>query len=501
MRPWWPLVAICLGTFMLLVDVTIVNVALPSIATSLGSTFTDLQWVIDGYALALAALLLLTGSLADRFGRRRLYLAGLGVFSVASLGCGLAGSAGLLVAARVVQGAGAAAMFATTAALVAATYSGRRRGVAFGIWGAVNGLAAASGPLLGGVLTESLGWPAIFLVNLPVAAVAVVLTLAVVPESTNPRAGAIDVPGAVTFTLAVAALVYALIAGGDRGWDSEVTLGALGLGAVALVAFVVVERRAVAPMLDLALFRRPSFVALMVAALLAQGAAFAHLAYVSIWLQSVLGLTPIKAGLAVLPLSVASFVVAAAGGRFLHGLPPRLPIGAGLAFVGVGVLLLTIVGPTSGPGALMAGLVVLGIGVGLSTPVLVSAAIDAVPGPLAGTASAAVNTFRQLGLAVGIAGLGTLFADRLSAVVLSAGGSPQLADALPAGQAGRVLATAPPASRGNLDALVHTAFAAGLDRIFTVAGIAALVAAVLVVALVRPHRAAETQPVTAGAAS
>jgi predicted MFS family arabinose efflux permease len=331
-----------------------------------------------------------------------------------------------------------------------------------------------------------------------VAAVAVVLTLAVVPESTNPRAGAIDVPGAVTFTLAVAALVYALIAGGDRGWGSEVTLGALGLAAVALVAFVVVEQRAVAPMLDLTLFRRPSFVALMVAALLAQGAAFAHLAYVSIWLQSVLGLTPIRAGLVVLPLSIASFVVSAAVGRFLHGLSPRIPVSAGLAFVGVGVLLLTVVGPTSGAGALMAGLVVLGIGVGLSTPVLVSAAIDAVPGPLAGTASAAVNTFRQLGLAVGIAGLGTVFADRLSAVVLVGGGSPQLADALPAGQASRVLAAAPPASRGNLDALVHTAFAAGLDRIFTVAGIAALVAAVLVVALVPPHPPVVIQVVTPG---
>ncbi len=493
MRPWWPLVAICLGTFMLLVDVTIVNVALPSIAISLGSTFTALQWVIDGYALALAALLLVTGSLADRFGRRRLYLAGLAVFSVASLACGLAGSAVLLVAARVVQGAGAAAMFATTSALIAATYAGRRRGVAFGVWGAVNGLAAASGPLLGGLLTEAFGWPSIFLVNLPVAAVAVVLTLAVVPESTNPRAGAIDVPGAVTFTLAVAALVYGLIAGGDRGWGSGVTLAALALAVVALVAFVLVERRAVAPMLDLALFRRPSFVALMVAALLAQGAAFAHLAYVSIWLQSVLGRTPIGAGLVLVPLSIASFVVSVLVGRVLHGLPPRIPVGAGLALVGVGVLLMAAVGPASGPGALTLGLVVLGIGVGLSTPVLVSAAIDAVPGPSAGTASAAVNTFRQLGLALGIAVLGTLFAARISTVV-SDGGAPELGDALTAGQAGRVLAAAPPTDRAGLDGLVHTAFAAGLDRIFVVAGAGALVAAALVIALVRPPRAAAEAP-------
>jgi EmrB/QacA subfamily drug resistance transporter len=495
MRPWWPLVAVCLGTFMLLVDVTIVNVALPPIAASLGTSYGGLAWVIDGYALALAALLMVTGTLADRFGRRRLYLAGLGVFAAASLACGLAPNAGALVAARVVQGVGGAAMFATTAALIATTYHGRSRGTAFGVWGAVNGLAAACGPLLGGLLTEAWGWRAIFLVNLPVAVIAVVLTLAVVTESATSRGGRVDVLGAATFTVASAALVYGLVSAGEQGWGARDTVVALVLAAAALVAFLVVEHRSAAPMLDLALFT-PSFAALMTAAAVLQAAAFAHLALVSLWLQSLLGLSPIRAGLVVIPLSAASFVVSVAAGRFLHGGSPARPIAGGLALIGVGVLLMTLVGPASGPWALVAGLVVVGLGVGLATPVLVSATLAVLPAHRAGVGSAAVNTFRQLGLAVGLAVLGTLFAGR-AASVLAGGGVADpttTANALAGGRAGQVVGTGD-ATTG----LVHQAFAAGLDRVFTVAGVGALVAAVLVAVLVRPAVAASPEPVTEGA--
>ncbi len=484
MRPWWPLVAVCLGTFMLLVDVTIVNVALPPIAASLGTTFAALQWVIDGYALALAALLMVTGTLADRFGRRRFYLAGLGVFAVASLACGLAPSAGALVAARVVQGAGGAAMFATTAALIATTYHGRRRGTAFGVWGAVNGLAAACGPLLGGLLTEAWGWRAIFLVNLPVAVLAVALTLAVVTESATPSRARIDVLGAATFTVASAALVYGLVTAGEQGWGATTTVVALALAAAALVAFLVVETRSAAPMLDLALFRNPSFAALMTAALVLQAAAFADLALVSLWLQSVLGLSPIRAGLVVIPLSVASFVVSVTAGRFLHGGSPARPVAGGLVLIGVGTLLMTVVGPTSGAAALLLGLVVSGLGVGLATPVLVSATLAVLPPHRAGVGSAAVNTFRQLGLAVGLAVLGTIFAGRVATVLTGAGVSDPTAtaNALAGGKAGQVPVPA---------ATVHTAFASGLDTVFTVAGVCALVAAVVVAVCVRAAPAPE----------
>ena len=496
MRPWWPLVAVCLGTFMLLVDVTIVNVALPPIAASLGTSFGGLAWVIDGYALALAALLMITGTLADRFGRRRLYLAGLGVFAAASLACGLAPDAGTLVAARVVQGAGGAAMFATTAALIATTYHGRRRGTAFGVWGAVNGLAAAAGPLLGGLLTQTWGWRAIFLVNLPVAVLAVLLTLAVVPGSAPAGGrGRVDVLGAATFTVASAALVYGLVAAGEQGWGATDTVVALALAGAALVAFLVVEHRSAAPMFDLALFADPSFAALMVAAAILQAGAFAHLALVSLWLQSVLGLTPIHAGLVVIPLSVASFVVSVAAGRFLHGGSPARPVAGGLALIGVGVLLMTLVGPASGPWALCAGLVVAGLGVGLATPVLVSATLAVLPPHRAGVGSAAVNTFRQLGLAVGLAVLGTVFAGRV-ATVLSGAGTPDptaTANALAGGRAAQVVGTGDATT-----AVVRQAFAAGLDRVFTVAGIGALVAAVLVAVWVRPTVAAP-EPVGEGA--
>lgn len=455
MRPWWPLVAICLGTFMLLVDVTIVNVALPAMATSLGSSFAGLQWVIDGYALALAALLLITGSLADRFGRRRLYLVGLGVFAAASLACGLAPNSGTLVAARVVQGVGGAAMFATTAALIATTYQGRQRGTAFGVWGAVNGFAAACGPLLGGLLTEALGWRAIFLVNLPVAAVAVALTLAVVPASTAGHRLRVDVAGAAAFTVASTALVYGLIEAGERGWATPAAVVPLVVAGLALAAFVGIERRVAAPMLDLALFGR-SFSTLMVAAAVLSAAAFAPLALLSLWLQTVLGLSPVRAGLAVVPLSIASVVVSASAGRFLHGGSPARPVAGGLALIGTGTLLLTVVGPSSTPLALLAGLVVVGLGVGLATPVLVSATLAVLPPAQAGVAGAAVNTFRQLGLAVGLAVLGTVFA----------------------------AAGADPTDGRAADA--HVAFAAGLDAVFTAAGLAALVAAALTAVFVRP---------------
>src|ERR1700730_12189587 len=228
MRKWLPLVAVCAGTFMLLVDVTIVTVALPSMARGLHTSLLDLQWVLDLYALVLASLVLTAGSLADRIGRRAVYLGGLVVFAAASLTCGLSGSVGLLIAARGVQGLGAAAMFATTMALISSSYSRRARGIALGIWAGANGAASAAGPVVAGLLATHFGWRWIFLVNLPVCVVAVVLTALVVRESRDSRARAIDLPGMVSFTAAAAALTWALIRG---SWGSGVTLGLLAIAA------------------------------------------------------------------------------------------------------------------------------------------------------------------------------------------------------------------------------------------------------------------------------
>jgi len=309
MRKWWPLVAICLGTFMLLVDVTIVNVALPSMAGGLHTSFASLQWVIDGYALALAALLLGVGSVADLVGLRRAYLAGLGVFAVASLVCGLAPGAGLLVGARVVQGVGGAAMFATTGALISSSYQGRDRGTAYGWWGAVSGAAAAVGPVIGGLLVQGLSWRWIFFVNLPISGIAIVMTVRYLrPDGTGSRRRP-DLIGTFAFTAAASCLTYALIRAGEHGWATASTYLLMLAAAVSLAVFLVAESRSDHAMLDLALFRGRSFVGTMVAALLINFAAFAALTYSSIWLQTVLGLSPLQAGLTGLPLAATAFVV------------------------------------------------------------------------------------------------------------------------------------------------------------------------------------------------
>ncbi|WP_171168236.1 MFS transporter [Streptomyces sp. I05A-00742] len=496
MRKWWPLVAVSLGAFILLVDVTIVNVALPRMGDDLDASFSSLQWVVDAYALSLAALLLAAGSLADLFGHRRLYTAGLTVFALASLACGLAPNAGALVAARAVQGAGGAAMFATSAALLGATYQGRDRGTAFGIWGAVNGAAAAAGPILGGVLTEHIGWQAIFLVNLPIAAAAVLLTLRVVradrPRAAGERRGRVDVAGAVTFTLAAAAATYGLIRGAESGWTSGAVLASFAVAAVALVAFVLAEtragRRGELPMLDLALLRRPSFAGLMGGALLFQGGAFGGLVLVSIWLQSVLGLGPVESGLALTPMAVVSFLVSAFAGRHTQRLTPRLPIGLGLMLVAVGMYLLyATMSADAGRSALIAGLAVAGAGVGLATPVLVSAATGSVPPQRMGMAAGAVNTFRQLGTSLAIAVLGAVFAHGARAELSDAVPDPHgAAVALGAGQAQRLVAAAPPEHRAAAEDLVHRAFAGGLQDVFLWSAAAAVAGGLLVLALVRP---------------
>ena len=477
MRKWLPLVAVCAGTFMLLVDVTIVTVALPGMARGVHTSLPDLQWVLDLYALVLASLVLTAGSLADRIGRRAVYLGGLVVFAAASLACGLSGSAGLLIAARGVQGLGAAAMFATTMALISSSYSGWDRGIAFGIWAAVNGAAAAAGPVAGGLLATHFGWRWIFFVNLPVCAVAVVLTVLVVRESRDPGPRRIDLPGMVSFTAAAAALTWALIRG---SWGSGVTLGLLAIAAAALVAFVVAERQRRDPMLDLSLLRNPTFTTLLVAVALLPAAAWAALAYQSLWLQSVLGLSPIRAGLLFLPMSLTTFGVSIPIGRVLHKASPRLLIGAGLLLIAAGALGQAVIRTGSGWAVEVPGLILVGLGAGLVLGPLSATAMAAVPGPHAGMAAGAVNTFRQLGYAFGVAVLGEVFRGGLQHTA-----GQGLAGPLSGGHAAAVM------TRGSgMAHLVHGAFAVGLDRTFVVAAGFGLAAGIAVFTFMRPRPAA-----------
>jgi EmrB/QacA subfamily drug resistance transporter len=405
MGKWSPLVAVCLGGFVLLVDVTIVTVALPDMARSLNASFTGLQWVIDAYALALAALVLGSGALADHIGRKRTYIGGLAIFAIASLACGLAQNTEMLVISRAIQGIGGAAMLATTLAIVNVIYQGKDRAIALGIWGAVAGAAAAVGPVLGGVLTEYLSWRSIFLVNLPIAAIAVWLTMRVVTESKNEHARGMDIPGVVAFTASATALTYALIQAGEYGWGSARTLGWLAGGLVALVVFVVIQSRSRNAMLDLNLFRTPTFSVVLLSAMAFNFAAFAYFPFLSIWLQQQLGLKPVGAGLAMLPLSAVAFVVAGVAGRHLHSIPFRYPIGVGLILIGVGGLLLTTGGSWT---AILPGMLVSGVGVALAGQALPGAIMATVPLQRAGMASGALNAFRQLGMALGVAVLGTV---------------------------------------------------------------------------------------------
>ncbi|GGY70583.1 MFS transporter [Streptomyces omiyaensis] len=489
MRRWWPLTAICLGTFMLLLDVTIVTVALPAVAADLGTDLSDVEWVVDVYALALASLLLGVGSRADRIGRRKVYLAGLAVFTAASAVCGLAPDAGVLIGARAVQGAGAAGMFGTTIALLGTHYRGRERGIAFAVWGATNSVAAAAGPMAGGLLTQYLDWRWIFFVNLPVCLAAVVTTLRSVRETEVPRRDGrrADVLGVVAFTVASGSLTFGLVRAHSDGWATPLTLGLFAVAGIALVLFVLAETRHREPVLDLSLFRSPSFTGIMTGALCLQGAAFAHLLYESLWMQSVLGYEPVEAGLYLLPLCASAFAASALAGRF-GPWPPRVSVGGGLALVALGSVMQAGLDAGSTGGSLVAGLVVSGVGVGLVTPSLAAAALATVPPERAGMVGGAVNTFRQLGFALGVAVFGLIFQSRVERALTADGGVPDphgTAAALSGGQARSIVAGLPEGDRAGMTDLVREAFASGLNAVLLVAAALGAVASLLVVATVR----------------
>ncbi|GAA3849983.1 MFS transporter [Streptomyces coacervatus] len=481
MRTWGPLTAMCLSTFMLLLDVTIAVVALPDMAGSLHASLSDLQWVMDGYALALAALLLGTGAAADILGRRRVHVVGVVVFASASLLCGLAGGPGMLIASRALQGLGGAAMLATTLPLLGSVYQGKQRSVALGVWGAVSGAAAAVGPVLGGVLTDGPGWRWIFYVNLPVSVVAVWLTLKAVPESHGSRGRRIDWAGTVTFAAFAGGLTYGAVRAGEHGWGETGTLVAFAAAVVALVCFVVVERRGADPLLDPRLFLKPGFSVVMVGALAFNAGAFGLMAYDSIWMQSLLGMSPVRGGLVFVWMSLSAFVVAAAGGRLLHGVPARITVGGGLLLVGSGQFCMTGLEAGSTASALAPGLVLIGVGTGLVAPGIAGAALAAVPPERAGMAGGAVNTFRQLGLALGIAVYGTVLTSRMQ-------------DTLPHDAAHALAGGAAGALRGGFsEHALRSAFASGLNTSAVVAGLTATAAGALVIVLVRTARPTRTE--------
>ncbi len=411
----WTLIAVCVTTFMLLLDITIVNVALPSIQRRLSADLTGLQWVVDAYALALAALILTAGALADRFGRRLLFMFGVVVFTSASLLCGLAWNITALDVARGLQGIGGAALFATALALIGHEYRGAERFGAIAVWGATVGAAVASGPLVGGILTDAFGWRWVFFVNVPVGAFALLIARTRMAESRDLGAVRTDLAGLVTFTAALFLIVFGLLRGNAEGWGSGLILSVLVAGAALLVAFVVVEARQERPMLDLSLFRRPAFVGVSVATFAIAAGMFALFPYLSIYLQDILGTSPLGAGLRFLPLTAFVFLVPIATRGIVQRVQPWVLASLGLLLVAVGLLLMH--GLTTGSRwtALLPGFVVGGIGIGLANPTLAASALRTVDPARSGMASGINNAFRLSGVAIGVAALGAVLEDRVSA--------------------------------------------------------------------------------------
>jgi EmrB/QacA subfamily drug resistance transporter len=470
-------------------------VALPSIRDDLGASFTDLQWVVDAYALTLAALVLTAGSLADRLGRRRLFVAGLAIFSGASLLCALAPDPTFLNLARAVQGIGGAIMFAVSLALIAQEFSaGRERGMAMGMYGATIGVAVAIGPLLGGALTDSLGWESIFYLNVPIGIAAIAITYLKVRESRDPNATRVDWLGVATFSAALFLLVLALVRGNDEGWGSTLIVSLLAGSGALMAAFVAVERRVAEPMLPLELFRRPAFTGVQLAAFAVSSSIFALFLYVTLYLQNFLGLSPFQAGVRYLPITVASFFAAPIAGALLSRVQARLMLTVGLAGVGVGLLLMSGVDAGSDWTTLLGGFLIAGAAVGLINPVVADVAVSVVPRDRSGMAAGINDTFRQVGVAVGIAVWGAIFVGRGAHKVaeLTAGtpaasdGHPrQLVEAASSGNLDQALQTVPPAARHAVGAAAREGFLAGLNDVLTIGGIVAFAGAVLALLLVR----------------
>ncbi len=496
-RKWWTLIAVCTAIFMLLLDITVVNVALPDIQRSLHSTFSDLQWVVDAYSLTLAAFLLTAGVIGDMFGRREVFAIGLAVFSVSSLICGVSTTSLMLNLARGAQGVGGAIMFATSLALIAQAFQGRDRGTAFGIFGAVTGGAVAVGPLVGGAITSSIGWRWIFFVNVPIGVIAILVTLSKVQESRDLTPRRIDWVGFVTFSASLFMLVFALVRGNDAGWSSPQIVGLL-VGAVVLMGvFLVNEWRRRDPMLDTTLFRRPAMVGVSAAAFTLAASIFALFLYLTLYIQDDLGYGPFAAGLRFLPITLLSFIVAPVAGKLTERMPSRILLGTGLLLVAVGLFLMTLISPTSGWTALLPGFILGGAGIGMVNPVLASSAVAVVPPERSGMASGINSTFRQVGIATGIAALGAVFQSQITSHVTSAlSASPagralathsgsQLNTALFSGQVRGAAAQLPGAQGAALLHAYRIGFSSALSDVLLIGAVVALIGSVASYVLVR----------------
>src|SRR4051794_12511548 len=405
----WTLAVVSIATAMLMLDIAVVNTAISDMGKDLNTDLAGLKWVVDAYTLALAAVVLTTGSLADRLGRRRVFTAGLVVFTVASAGAAAATDITMLNIIRAVQGLGAAAMFATSMALLAHEFPQmQERAKALAVYGATIGGSFAFGPLVGGALTTAFGWRSIFIINIPIGIAALAITKKYVRESRDPHARRIDWAGQTVLTGGLFLLVLALLRGNDVGWGTTEIVVELVAAAVLMVAFVVIERRVKDPMLPLGFFRIPSFAGAQIAAFSISASMFAVFIYATIYLQQVIGLSPVETGLALMPGTIVNAAVAGGTANLSGKVTARVLVSGGLVLVATGMLVLTTVGTGSSWLALQPGMIIAMVGVGMFNPAVIAVALGSVPESQSGLAAGVNDTARQAGIAVGVAALGAL---------------------------------------------------------------------------------------------
>ncbi|HKE16557.1 MAG TPA: MFS transporter, partial [Kofleriaceae bacterium] len=399
----WTLVVVCAATAMLMLDIAVVNTALSRIAEDLDTGLSGLQWVVDAYTLALASVVLTAGALADRFGRKRLFTIGLVVFTLASAACAAATDIIFLDVARAVQGLGAAVMFAVSLAILADAFPDpKERAGALAAYGATIGGTFAIGPLVGGALTSGLDWQWIFLINVPLGAACLWITRRYVRESRDPATPPVDWPGQTALMGGLFLLVLALLRGNEDGWGSTAIIAEFVAAAVLLVAFVIIEARSTHPMLPLRLFKIPSFTGAQIAAFGISGSFFAVFLYMTLYLQQILGLSAIEAGLVYLPATVVIFFVSGATSALGERVSPGVMISAGLGLVAVGMALMALAQADSSWTILLPGMLLAAVGTGLFNPSVIAVALGSVPIEQSGLAAGVNDTFRQAGIAVGV---------------------------------------------------------------------------------------------------
>jgi EmrB/QacA subfamily drug resistance transporter len=425
-RRWWTLGALCFALFMIMLDNTVVNVALPAIKADLGISQSELEWTVAAYALTFASLLLTGGKLGDLLGRRRIFMVGLTVFTLSSLFCGLSGSGAELIAARAVQGVGAALMMPSTLSIISATFAVRERGTAIGIWAGVSALALAIGPLLGGIITEHISWNWIFYVNVPIGVLAVLAAIFVVPESRDTsREQRLDLPGLLTSAIGLFALVFALIEAHRYGWTSALILSLFAISAVALAAFVLLELHQRIPMLDLTLFRSGTFTGANLVAILVTLAMFGIFVFFPIYMQTIRGWSPVQAGAALLPWTILIVIFAPIAGKLSDRVGSRWLMAAGMTTVAGCCLLLSTIGLHSTFWNLLPAFILGGLGMSFVMTPMSAAAMGAAPVDKAGVASGVLNTFRQVGVALGIAITGAIVVNRATAAAKDGASPPE----------------------------------------------------------------------------